>query len=376
MSRGFVKEGDQEEVPFVEPRAALPQGVTNYVTPTGLSLLNDERKTLIEQRDANRDNRIQYNYYKAKLVHLDERINSAVLVDFNKSPKDVIGFGAWVVYQQKGQKHSIRIVGVDEADVRYGKISFLSPLAKALISHKIHDDVGFIFAGSLDVLKILEISYDEQFQGDDLIPATKSSASAVLEIKTDKPKEVHIEMPVVEEETVEKVQETALPKEDEDSEFLPIVNERGNLVGRTMRWQCHNGNKILHPVVHLHIFNSKGELFLQKRPAWKKIQPDKWDTAVGGHIQLLESKEDALMRETEEELGIKNFKPTFIKSYIWESAAEKELVYVYKTIYDKEIFPSDETDGGRFWSMAEIKDNLKKKVFTQNFEKEFAEILN
>lgn len=374
MSRGFVKEGDQEEVPFVEPRAALPQGVTNYVTPTGLTLLHEERKSLIMQRDANKENRLQYNYYKAKLVHLDERINSAVLVDFNKSPKDVIGFGAWVVYLQKEQKHTIRIVGVDEADIHYGKISFLSPLAKALISHKIQDDVGFIFAGSLDVLKILEISYDEEFQCDHLISVKKSGSHTMQGVKTDKPKKVHIEMPVAEEVSVEKVQEVP-SKEDEDSEFLPIVNERGNLVGRAMRWQCHNGNKILHPVVHLHIFNSKGELFLQKRPAWKKIQPDKWDTAVGGHIQLLESKEDALKREAEEELGIKDFKPALIKSYIWESAVEKELVYVYKTIYDKEIFPSEETDGGRFWSIAEIKDNLKKKVFTQNFEKEFSEIL-
>lgn len=76
---------------------------------------------------------------------------------------------------------------------------------------------------------------------------------------------------------------------DNKEEMFPIVDEQGNITGAATRGECHNGSKLLHPVVHLHVFNSKGELYLQKRPDWKDIQPGKWDTAVGGHIDLGEN---------------------------------------------------------------------------------------
>lgn len=155
---------------------------------------------------------------------------------------------------------------------------------------------------------------------------------------------------------------------DNDQEEFPIVDEQGNIIGAATRGECHNGSKLLHPVVHLHVFNSKGELYLQKRPAWKDIQPDKWDTSVGGHVDLGESVESALKREVQEELGFSEFTPETVTHYIFESTRERELVFVHKTIYDGEIHPSEELDGGRFWSKDEIKANLGKGVFTPNFE--------
>ena len=61
-------------------------------------------------------------------------------------------------------------------------------------------------------------------------------------------------------------------KDNKDEQF-PIVDENGNLLGAVSRGHAHDGSKILHPVVHLHVFNSKGELYLQHRPEWKDIQP-------------------------------------------------------------------------------------------------------
>lgn len=160
-------------------------------------------------------------------------------------------------------------------------------------------------------------------------------------------------------------------KADNKDELFPIIDEQGTITGSATRGECHSGSKLLHPVVHLHVFNSKGEIYLQKRPDWKDIQPGKWDTAVGGHIDLGENVEQALQREVMEELGISNFNPEFITSYLFESDRERELVFVHKTIYDGEITPNkEELNGGRFWSIEEVKAKLGKGVFTPNFEQE------
>ena len=156
---------------------------------------------------------------------------------------------------------------------------------------------------------------------------------------------------------------------DNNQEMFPVVNEQGNITGAATRGECHSGSRLLHPVVHLHIFNTKGELYLQKRPEWKDIQPGKWDTAVGGHIDLGESVEIALKREVREELT-----PELLTHYVFESEREKELVFVHKTVYDGEIHPSDELDGGRFWTVKEIKENLGKGIFTPNFEEELKKV--
>lgn len=161
---------------------------------------------------------------------------------------------------------------------------------------------------------------------------------------------------------------------DNQEEMFPIVDEDGNITGAATRGECHGGSKLLHPVVHLHVFNSRGELYLQRRPAWKDIQPGKWDTAVGGHVDLGECVADALKREVSEELGIVDFQPELLTQYVFESERERELVFVHKTIYDGEITPSAELDGGRFWIIDEIRENLGKGIFTPNFENEIKRV--
>lgn len=155
-------------------------------------------------------------------------------------------------------------------------------------------------------------------------------------------------------------------------EYFPLVDESGNVVGKAARSICHDGCKLLHPVVHLHVFNGRGELFLQKRSEYKDIQPGKWDTSVGGHVDYGEEVMDALVREAGEELGIRDFTPVFLRKYIFESEIEKELVYSYHTLYDGEFrLNASEISEGRFWALSEIKENIGSGVFTPNFESEF-----
>ncbi|MDR3061365.1 MAG: NUDIX domain-containing protein [Dysgonamonadaceae bacterium] len=159
-------------------------------------------------------------------------------------------------------------------------------------------------------------------------------------------------------------------------EVFPLVNKNGQVIGRALRSECHNGSKLLHPVIHLHIFNNKGELFLQKRSEKKDIQPGKWDTSVGGHIDFGESVENALKREAREELGIIRFDPVFLRKYVFESEVEKELVYSYKTTYEGDIrIDESEVTEGQFWTMEKIKDSIGTGIFTPNFEDEFIHLI-
>lgn len=163
-------------------------------------------------------------------------------------------------------------------------------------------------------------------------------------------------------------------KSDNSAELLPIVDELGNTVGCATRGECHSGSKLLHPVVHLHLFDKNGRIYLQQRPLWKDIQPGKWDTAVGGHIDYGESVENALVREAREELGVVDFVPRFLLRYVFESEREKELINVFCGVYDGAISPSDELDGGRFWTIDEVREAIGNGVLTPNFEQEFLKL--
>lgn len=158
-------------------------------------------------------------------------------------------------------------------------------------------------------------------------------------------------------------------------EIFPLVDNEGKVIGKATRTECHSGSFLLHPVVHLHVINSKGELYLQKRAENKDIQPGKWDTSVGGHVDYGETIEQALRREVREELGIENFEPIFMLRYKFVSTQEAELVHSFSTIYDGKITPDpDEISEGRFWTKDEIEQNLGKNIFTPNFENEYRKI--
>jgi len=171
--------------------------------------------------------------------------------------------------------------------------------------------------------------------------------------------------------------ERTLVTADKATELFPEVDAEGNVIGKISRAEAHCGTKRLHPVVHLHLFNSKGELYLQHRAKWKDVQPDKWDTATGGHFDYGETAEEALKREVMEEIGLTpdQYEPRLLRKYIYESAIERELVYVYAATFDGTPQPSPtETQGGRFWSMEEIRENVGKGVFTPMFEKELPKL--
>ncbi|MDR0824140.1 MAG: NUDIX domain-containing protein [Prevotella sp.] len=159
-------------------------------------------------------------------------------------------------------------------------------------------------------------------------------------------------------------------------EIFPLVDESGNVIGQAPRSVCHNGSKLLHPVIHLHIFNSKGELYLQKRAATKDMQPNKWDSSVAGHIDLNETPEAAVLREADEELGLSGISPRYIDKYIIETEREQELSYCFYTVYDGDfILNEEEVADGKFWTISDIQEQLGKNVFTENFELDFNNFL-
>jgi len=158
----------------------------------------------------------------------------------------------------------------------------------------------------------------------------------------------------------------------DNEEWLPLVNEQGQIVGKAPRSVCHRGEKLLHPVVHLHVLNSQKHIYLQKRPLNKLVQPGKWDTAVGGHISVGETLETALKREAWEEIGLQNFSARLVKTYRWESEIEAELVYSFISHDFKSIhLHSDEVEEGRFWTPKQIESSIGNGIFTPNFEYEY-----
>ncbi|MDP5061952.1 MAG: GreA/GreB family elongation factor [Maribacter sp.] len=167
MSRGFVKEEDQEEIPMVPPRADLPNGAVNYVTKIGYNNLLEERNALsLEkeslQHDNEKERRIASNLINAKLQLLNERIASAKIVNLNEQPQNEVRFGATVlvVIDTTETPQQFQIVGVDEANIAKSKISFLLPIARVLISKHVGDTATLQLGNVEREFRIMNISYN------------------------------------------------------------------------------------------------------------------------------------------------------------------------------------------------------------------------
>lgn len=166
MSRGFVKEDDQEEVPLVPPRADLPLGTENFVTQTGMDSLLEEREKLLQEQEnldsaQEKEYRISFNHINAKLQLLNERMASAKIIDVKKLPQDEVHFGAKVTFKNVENKSTqlFQLVGVDEANISKGKIAFTTPLAKVLMHKKVGEQAILDLESRKSTFEILKIEY-------------------------------------------------------------------------------------------------------------------------------------------------------------------------------------------------------------------------
>lgn len=168
MSRGFVKEGDQEEAPIVPPRAALPPQATNYVTPEGYQELLAERESLERaynnRQGSDTEKRREAMLLDGKLNLLNQRIASARIIDPDEQPHEEVRFGATVELQNlngpaKSKSMQLKIVGVDEADLKQGKIAFVAPLAKAAAGKKQGDEFKLVLGDEVRQYKVCAIKY-------------------------------------------------------------------------------------------------------------------------------------------------------------------------------------------------------------------------
>jgi isopentenyl-diphosphate delta-isomerase type 1 len=170
-------------------------------------------------------------------------------------------------------------------------------------------------------------------------------------------------------------------------ELLQLVDREGNPVGSAPRSECHGNPDLIQVVVHLHLFDRSGRLYLQKRAADKDRYPGCWDTSVGGHVAPGESPDQAIRREAREELGIDlsdlietaglhRFER--LEPYIYSDEIETEYVVPYRLVYIGSPQPNpEEVEEGAFFEVDEIRRRLGKRRdrFTPHFRLAFKRLL-
>ncbi|MBL8404271.1 MAG: transcription elongation factor GreB [Dechloromonas sp.] len=181
MNKAFVRESEGDDEDLLEPSLKLPPGTRNYITPAGHARLRDELESLVKRErphvveivawaasNGDRSENGDYIYGKRRLREIDRRIrflskrlDIAEIVDpLRQGDNDQIFFGARVtIVDQDGQENTYTIVGVDEAEVSRGRISWISPLARALLKAREGDSIRFQSPVGMRELEILEVMY-------------------------------------------------------------------------------------------------------------------------------------------------------------------------------------------------------------------------
>ena len=164
MSRAFVKNDDDDQSGAELPERPVSDA-PNYVTAEGLRLLREHVEQLSQEHARLREaaeafDKPQLAVNERDLRYFQSRLESAILVDVASEPKGEVHFGATVkTKDEEGKVSSFTIVGEDEADVKNNKISWLSPLAKALLGSKVGDGVTWTRPAGATTLEVLEIGY-------------------------------------------------------------------------------------------------------------------------------------------------------------------------------------------------------------------------
>lgn len=156
------------------------------------------------------------------------------------------------------------------------------------------------------------------------------------------------------------------------NEWFEVIDAQGHVIGRALRHVCHGHPGLTHRAVHVVVVNRNGEIFLQKRSMHKDVQPGKWDTSVGGHLQPGESIIDGARRELREELGVGSAELSPAYEYFWRSKLETERISAFILRHEGpfQLDPHEISDG-RFWTVGEIDRNLSGDLFTEQFTHEF-----
>ncbi len=172
MSRAFVKEDDAGQPPIIPPRASLPPGTPNYVTPRGLELLRAELAELEAARtkaEANREDEAdrtrQLTIFNGRISALNARLATAKVVDPQNQPADEVRFGATVVLKtlsggKPGTVRTFTIVGVDEASIAEGRVAFVAPIARAVTGLRVGQTATLQMGRTHEVVEVTEISYN------------------------------------------------------------------------------------------------------------------------------------------------------------------------------------------------------------------------
>lgn len=144
------------------------------------------------------------------------------------------------------------------------------------------------------------------------------------------------------------------------------------VIGRATRGECHGNPALVHAVARVQVCDRQGRILLQLRSATKDIQPNQWDTAVGGHLLPGEEAEAAARREMLEELGVAPDKLQFLHRFLWRTDVESEWVTTYLTPHEGPFHPDPgEIADLRFWTREEITSALGTGQLTPACEDEF-----